>query len=123
MPISSAKVAKAIQKGMAKFANLRIVLDYVSATPGTYDPDLDTVTTLTETVADVFAMAVKLKDQEIDWFPADIITQKLLIPSLDLPGVTPDVNDYVLISGTRWNVKRVSRLPGDPLWVIFVQEP
>lgn len=123
MPISAAKVAKTVQKGLQKLGNLRIALDYVAVVPGTYDPVTDAITTTTTTVADVFAVAVRLKEQELDWFQANLVTQKLLIPSLDLPAITPDVNDYVLISGVRWNVKRVSRMPGDPLWVIYIQEP
>lgn len=122
MALSKAKINTLVKKVFTSLGDLPISVDYTYVVPGTYDPATDTMQNTGTTITGVPAVNVKLKEQELDWFPAEINTQKLLIAANDLTD-PPSAQDYVTIDSVRWEVKRVSRVPGDSLWIIFIQEP
>jgi hypothetical protein len=122
MAISKAKINTLVKKAFNSLGDIPLAITYTYVTPGTYDPLTDTLTSSTVVVTDVPAVNVKLKEQEMDWFPTDINTQKLLIAAVDLPN-PPSASDYVTIASVRWEVKRVSRVPGDSLYILYIQEP
>lgn len=109
--------AKALKDGFAE------LVVYNAVTVGAYDTATDTRTVTTETVENLPAVPVGLSKQEVDYFPANRRTVKLLISALDLGTLVPKETDYVLISGTRWDVKRVKEVPGMSLWTLYLQEP
>lgn len=122
MAISKAKINTLVKKAMNALGDLPVAINYTYVVPGAYDVAADTITNSLLVVSGVPAVNVKLKEQELDWFPADINTQKLLIAAVDLPS-PPQSSDYVTIGTVKWEVKRVSRVPGDSLYIIFIQEP
>lgn len=122
MAISRAKINSLVKKAFTALGDIPLSITYTYVTPGAYDPLTDTLTTTTVVVNNVKAVNVALKEQEMDWFPADINTQKLLIAAVDLPS-TPTASDFVLIGGVRWEVRRVNRVPGESLYTLFIQEP
>jgi len=115
-------IKQAVKTGMKAVGDVRVFITYTSVTLGSYDPETDTTAETVVNYTNVPAVNAKLVEREVEWFPADVITQKLLIAALDLP-VVPKADDTVTIDGSVWQVKRVNRVPGDSLWVVFVQEP
>lgn len=122
MPALKDKVAKQVQKALQTVGDLALTLTYVYVTVGAYDASTDTLSSTTLSYPDVTAVSVSLTEAEVDYFPGNRNTQKLLIAALDI-GAPPKVEDYVLIEGTKWEVKRVKNVPGKSLYIIFVQEP
>ena len=122
MGLSRAKINNLVKKAFTSLGDIPLTITYTYVTPGAYDPLTDTVTNATTVVSNLSAVNTKLKEQEMDWFPTDINTQKLLIAAIDMPS-TPSASDYVTIAGVRWEVKRVGRVPGDSLYILYIQEP
>lgn len=122
MPALKDKIAKQVQKALQTVGDLAITLTYVYVTVGSYDVATDTQTTTTLSYPGVTAVSVALTEAEVDYFPGNRNTQKLLIAALDI-GAQPKSEDYVLIDGVKWEVKRVKNVPGKSLYIIFVQEP
>lgn len=116
----NARIKAAVSRAIELADDIRTTMTYRRVTLGAYDATTDT---RAETVTDytLVTALVGLSDQEVDYWPADIVTQKILIASNDLP-VVPQVTDYVLINGIRWEVKRVKTAPGGSLFVVFIQE-
>lgn len=121
MAISASKIATLVQKALVTTGGLRITCDYVSVVPGIYDPATNTIASTTTTVSNLQCVASKPNENEVDWSPADIVTQKLVIAALDLP-FDPKGSDYVTIGGVDWEVKRVVGVPGKSLWLVYIQE-
>lgn len=121
MAIRKANIAKLVKRAFQVTGDIPIPITFVQVTLGAYDPVQGTRAAVTTNYT-LTAINPKLTEQELTWFPADINTQKLLIAALDLP-VIPKADDYVLIDGVRWEVRRVNRVPGDSLYILFIQEP
>jgi hypothetical protein len=118
---SAAQIKKMVKQAIVKVGDLASVVTYVSVVVGAYDP-VNNTTNDTETQYTLRAVVTGLNEEESAWFLPDAITQKLIIAALDLP-VKPERADYVLIDGTRWEVKKIKGVPGNSLWRIYVQEP
>lgn len=116
------KVAKQVQKALQTVGDLAVSLTYVSVTVGAYDVASDVLSTTTLSYPNVTAVSGALTEAEVDYFPGNRNTQKLLIAALDLE-VEPKTEDYVLIDAVKWEVKRVKSVPGKSLYIVFVQEP
>jgi hypothetical protein len=115
------KIAGLVQKAFQKLGDLPTEVTYTRVVPGAYDPDTDTTANVTQTYT-LNVVQVGLTEQEQDWWKTNLVTQKLLIAARDLP-VVPEENDRVVISGVTWSVKRVKRVPGDSLFIVYIQEP
>ena len=116
-----ATIANAVAAARAAAGDIPILVTYVSVTTGTYDPATNT---RTETLVskDIKVFNVALTQTEVDYFPADRDTQKLIIVGTDISFI-PKVTDRVTIDTVRWEVKRVKRVPGDGIFIVFIQEP
>lgn len=113
------KVKSLAAKAMGIIGDLKETVTYSRVTLGAYDAVTDTrATTTNDTV--LGAVITNLSDMEVDYFPSDIVTMKVIIAAIDLP-LVPEVTDYVTISGVRWEVKRVKRVPGDSIFIVYVQ--
>jgi hypothetical protein len=115
-------IKNAAKAAIQATGDLALGVDYTRVVPGAYDPTTDSTTNVTTTFSDVPAVNVRLTEREVEWFPADVVTQKLLIAAADL-SIVPSVNDIVTIDGAVWQVQKVNRVPGDSLWIVFIQEP
>lgn len=115
-------IKNAAKAAVQATGDLSLAVTYTRVVPGTYDPTTDSTTNTTTVYDNVPVVNVRLSEREVEWFPADVVTQKLLIAALDLP-ITPSVNDIVTIDGAVWQVQKVNRVPGDSLWIVFIQEP
>jgi len=96
-------------------------VNYVVAGPGSYNPVTDTTTTTATTYSAVRCALVKLKDDEVSWFPADSIMQKALIPYNALP-ITPVVEDYLVIDGVTWQITKITPVPGRVVHILYVRK-
>ena len=96
-------------------------LTYKQVTGLAYDPSTDQNVETTNDVALTNIFGYGLDEQEVDWFPADWEMQKIIIGADEL-GITPKDEDYVEIAGVTWRVKRVKRLPGDPIFILFLMK-
>lgn len=114
-------IANAVVAARAAAGDIPVPVDYVSVATGAYDPATNArVETLTTVTINVFN--VGLTQSEVEYFPADRDAQKLIVVGTDLTFI-PKVTDRVLIGGVRWEVKRVKRVPGDSIYIVFIQEP
>ncbi len=116
------RIKNAVKSALVATDDLSKSVAYVRVTPGGYNPETNALTTVETTTPIEYCVTVNLSEAEVDYFPANRNTQKLLIAAVDLAFI-PAVNDYVLIDTVKWEVKRVKRVPGDSLFIIFVQEP
>ena len=115
-------IKNAAKAAVQATGDLALTVTYTRIVPGTYDSATDSTTDTTTTYNNVPVVNVRLTEREVEWFSADVVTQKLLIAALDIP-ITPSVNDTVTIDGSVWQVQKVGRVPGDSLWIVFIQEP
>ena len=122
MGLSRARINGLVKKAFTALGDVPITLTYTFVVPGVYDPATDAITSTNTVVTNVPAVPTKLKSNEVDWFPADVNTQRLLIAAVDLPSA-PTTSDYVTIDDVVWSVRRITQVPGNSLYIIFVQEP
>jgi hypothetical protein len=115
------KIAGLVQKAFQKLGDLPTEITYTRVQPGVYDPDTDTTADTTASYV-IKAPLVGLTEAEQDWWPADLITQKVLIAGRDLP-IVPQADDRIIISGVTWSVRKVRQVPGQSLYIVFIQEP
>jgi len=113
---------KSIQGAFRQLSDLVTLVTYVQATPGAYDATTDTRTVTTVEYPNVRAMKVRMSEEERASFVANKKAEKLLIAYLDLP-LVPQLTDYVLIDGERWEVRKLTPPPADTLHILFIQEP
>ena len=114
------RIKAAVSRAIELADDVRTQVTYRRIALGPYDPVSDTrAETITE--YPLLTAVVGLSDAEVDYWPADIVTQKILIAANDLP-IVPEVTDNVTINGLRWEVKRVKTTPGGSLYVVFIQE-
>jgi len=97
-------------------------LTYRQIATGVYDPATDTVaeTPTDTTVAD--AVLAKFKRDEIREGVFEHADQKLLIAADRLPGITPAVNDRIVIATVVWNVEEIMGVPGSSLHILRIRE-
>lgn len=94
---------------------------YVQVVPGTYNPNTG-LTPTTETSHSLSVPLVRLRDNEVEYFPAADKTRRALIPYLSLP-IEPSRNDYITVGGVRWEIKKIRRVPTDALFVFYCESP
>lgn len=119
----ASKIAGLVEKAIEKLDDLRTYVTYVKVVPGAYDPATDTNSNTTTTYTNVPVVLLKLSSEDLDWWPGDMIGQKMLLASNDLPSVIPDDSDHVVISSVTWNIHKVKRVPGDSLFIVYIREP
>lgn len=102
--------------------DLRTSVDYVQVTLGSYDPITDVVSK-TETTTTVLAILTREKEAENDFIVPDSNTQFCLIAALDIPGVVPDVDDYLIIDGQIWEIMGKPTVTGNSLWKLKIRLP
>lgn len=122
MAVSAAKVKKLVAKGFGKLGTLRTTLTYNRLTSGAYDPAAGAVALSTVSTTITNAIVVGTTAAEQEWFPAERRTQKVLIPSLNLP-IPPTTSDTITIDSVAWEIIKTKEVPGDSLWIIFIMEP
>lgn len=110
------------------FGNLLNLVTYVSVARGTYNSSTNSYPeTLTE-VGPFRAPCYRGKDEKNHQNP-EKIEQKLLIPSLYLPGIAIKESDYVLVTPinggdpVRWEIYRIDSVPGDPIFKFILRVP
>ena len=118
----SAKVKGLVKKAIQSLDDLASTVTYVQVVPGVYNPATDVVASTTTTHTLVPAVLAKLDETDLDWWPANMIGQKVLIAYNDLP-IVPTDDDYMTIDGNNWNVYRIKGVPGGSLHIFYVREP
>lgn len=111
----------AVNAALAAAGDTVSTITYRRTTIGVYDPDTDTVgvTNSDTTITDAFVY--RLDDRELDYFPADIEMQKVIIHA-DRLSFTPESSDYVIINSVEWEVKRIKEYPGAPMYMLYIQK-
>lgn len=112
-----------VQTAIATTDDLRTTFDYHSVTVGTYDPATDALSSTEVVVSGVQAVGARLTESENDFVPADANMQKMIIAALDLPGVTPKTDDYLMIGSEKWEVMKNMGVPGDSVYILKIRKP
>jgi uncharacterized cysteine cluster protein YcgN (CxxCxxCC family) len=121
MALSKAFLNQQVEKAFGQMGDVRLTVTYTRVTSGAYDPATDSIINVTENVVVENCVGVRPNTREVEWFPADATTLKLLIAGTALP-FAPTTEDYVTINGARWEVRRVSSVPGNSLWMVYIVE-
>ena len=112
----------AARKAISATGDIATKITYVKSVQGAFNVTTgltdDTLTTYTN----VPALLCRLSEDDMDWFPANLTGQKILIAYQDLP-LESDDTDYVIIDGKRWNVHKRKEAPGFSLHIIYVHMP
>jgi hypothetical protein len=119
---SNEQLKKLVQSAIQKTGDLAARVTYVKVVPGVYNPTTDATADTLTTYTNVPVVLTNPTKAESEYFLPDKITQKVILAALDLP-VVPGSPDYFLIDGVRWEINRIKSVPGNSLWVIFIQEP
>ena len=114
-------ISKAVKAAFKATGDLPVCCVYTRVVPGVYDTGTNLMATA-EFPITLDIPFVGLTEAEVDYFPANRNTQKGLIAGADISFV-PSTLDYITIDTVRWEVKRVRRVPGDSLFIVFIQEP
>lgn len=123
----STNLRNAVQKALKSLGTTDadgplLLVTYTQVTPTAYDAATDTMGALTTAYNNVPCALVRMEDSEREWAQVDLRAQKALIAYNDLP-IDPEQQDYLTIGGTRWNIKRIKKLPSTPLHILYIQEP
>lgn len=114
-------VMNAAVKAIKATGDIAVSVTIVHTTPGNYDSNTgrtaDTVEQKTIQVP-----LLRLLENELGWFPVPDRTRRVVVPSLLIPFV-PDNNDQVLIGGERWEVKKIRGVPGDAVYILYLETP
>jgi hypothetical protein len=119
-------INRILQNGVKKLmdtldaGSVSIRLTYVQTVPGNYDLLTDTQVDTLTTHLNVPAVAGRTREEEVSWTPVNVDTRKLVIAYLDLQ-IVPTLQDYVIIDGVRFVVKKLRPVPGNSVHVIFVE--
>lgn len=122
MALSAAKF-RALADKVLSLAPKKTV-SYVHVAPGAYDPTSGAgVDVATPHTLQVFEGV--LNETEMGWFPAPDKVTKLISSygTWAAAGITPGRNDYVIIDGAHWEVKRVRTLPTEAATILYVESP
>ena len=117
----TATVKAGIDKAFTAAGDFISSVTYVVASPGVYNPVTDTTSNTATTYTAIKCALVKLKDDEVSWFPADAIMQKALIPYNALP-IVPVVEDYLSIDGVTWQITKVTPVPGRVVHILYLRK-
>jgi hypothetical protein len=117
-----ATISKAIKGGFKSLGDIPTLFTYTSVAPGVYDPVLDETDDVETVYTNVQGLLTSLSEEEVTWFPADRVTQKVILP---MEGLTfdPKGDDYLTIDGVVWQIRRVKDVPGKSVAILFIQEP
>jgi len=107
---------------MEAVGDLKTTVTYTQVVPGAYDPSADSISTTTTTHSNVPSVQARFTEDDPDWLVGNTKLLKLLIAYNDLPISVSD-DDYVTISGTRWNVYKYKVVPGGSIHILFLREP
>lgn len=118
----NAKLKRLVQDALKRTGDLRTYVTYVQQTPGPYDPVTDEISFVTVVHTDIPALLVKLSNEDLEWWPGDMIGQRALIAYNDLP-ITPDDSDHILVDGVKWSIYRTKGVPGGSLHNIYLRLP
>lgn len=112
-----------VSESFKAFEDLRKTVTYYSVTGDTvYDPVADTVSADTEnvTIQGIWSKFSKFQIINQVALSTDV---KFIVPALDLGGIIPNENDYLVDdSGVRWNVYGVRSPPGESVYILHLRE-
>lgn len=116
-------VQSAAQKALVATGDIAVRFKYLQQTSaGVYDPTTGLTTATYVEYPNVRGLVCRLTEDDLDWFPANVTGQKLLVSYLDLPIETDDA-DFVVIGTKRWNVFKRKEAPGDSLHILYLHMP
>lgn len=116
----ASQIKTLVQDAITTIGDLSETVIYNQVSIGAYDPATDAHTITTTTTTGVKCALVKLTEDDMDWFPANAVGQKALIPYLNLP-ITPTDDDHVTINGERWDVHKIKSVPGRSLHILYLR--
>lgn len=114
-------VKAGIDKAFAAAGDFISSVTYSVASPGVYNPLTDVTSSTPTNYTNVQCALVKLKDDEVAWFPADAIMQKALIPYNALP-IEPVVEDYLTINSVVWQITKITPVPGRVVHILYIRK-
>ena len=111
------------QSALTAFGDVAVDSRYVSVTSNPiYDPGGSgsvTKATAGESISIIFD---EYESSEIDGSKIIRSDQKALIP-VDNLSYKPGIDDYITVSGVRWNVVNKETDPAEALWIIQIRKP
>lgn len=91
---------------------------YTQVVPGTYDPATDDLTVV-ETSFTIDGVLVREKSREDD-NNTEIIRTQFIVPRLNMQ-VTPALEDYLTILGTKYEINDIKEVPGKAIYTFIIR--
>lgn len=114
-------VAKSV---VTAFGDVSETIDYYAFASNAVNTSTGAATTVYTTVAGITAIMAGFEAKDIDGQNVRKTDVKGLIPSIDLPSVTPSASDRVIrADGVAWNVLGVKTDPATALWQLHLRKP
>ena len=92
---------------------------YVFVVPGPYDPVTDTQVDV-ETTITIMGVLVRGKVRETD-SNVEVMRTQFIVPTVNLGPNWPDVDDYLTINGTKYEVNDVKPVPGRAIYTFIMR--
>lgn len=116
-----ASLLKNLASSAIKAAGDTVVsVTYTTYVTGTYDPATDTIAS-TETVHTFDAVPTFIADNEYDYAKVNDIHLKIIVAANDITFV-PAGEDHCVIRGAKYEVKRIKGVPGDAIYILYLQQ-
>lgn len=84
-----------------------------------YDPITGMVTSPAQIYENVRMIFTTVDAEELVGTMVTTTDVKILVPAMDLPGVTPSGEDHVFAKGVRYNIVRPKQIPGNALHILY----
>lgn len=117
-----ATLANAVDKAMAALDDVPLAISYYSVTTGGYNVATDSVTR-TETLISCQGLRYKSKIETQDWKKTELDETKILIAGsvFSAVAVVPKEDDYMVVEGTKYEIKNIRPAPTNALYVFVVR--
>ena len=109
------------REAVAAFGDVGTTADYQAFTSATYDASAGTHTAAYSTVAGVTVIVEDFALDQVDGVSVRREDRKMLLPAASVSGVTPGINDRVIVDGATWQVQAVHSDPAQALWELQVR--
>jgi hypothetical protein len=87
---------------------------------GEYDPDTDSIAASYDSVGPLKVPVVRPSEEDMTMLGVETKDSKIIVPGNYLPKAM-ELSDRVLMDGRVHNIRRISGVPGDVVFMIFVR--
>ncbi len=115
---------KAALQAVAAFGDVAVSATYAAFSSATYNASAGTPVTVFSSTAGVSVIFEEFRIDQVDGAAVRPEDKKALVPAKNISGVTPSVNDQLIVTGSvAWSVVRVTTDPAEALWTLQIRRP